>query len=395
MKTSKLGKLVKITIGRTPSRSNSNFWDKEKITGNKWFSIADLLNVNGRVTNDSKEYVTNEAANMFAVVPKGTLLVSFKLTLGRLAFAGHDLRTNEAIAALHNNESNILNEYLYYYLSYFDWLNYAASDQKVKGLTLNKAKLSEIPITYPESLEEQRRVVAKLDAAFEKIDRAIELTQQNLENSHNIFKSYFSNIFKSLEDENTVKISDIFRTGAGGTPLKSHKEYYANGDIPWLRSGEVCTKNILASKLNITQSGLDNSSAKLFPKNSVLVAMYGATAGQVGILRFQAATNQAICAILPNEKVLPEFMYYAVFNQKKYLISQAVGNAQPNVSQIKIKNLRIPRIDIAKQKSVVLEIEKIENQTNQIQDNYRLRITYLKALKQSMLEQAFNDKVEA
>ena len=134
------------------------------------------------------------------------------------------------------------------------------------------------------------------------------------------------------------KLGEVCVTRAGGTPLKSHKEYYLNGTIPWLRSGEVCKKDIFISKLKITRKGLINSSAKLFPKNTVLVAMYGATAGQVGILRFESTTNQAICGILPNSKFIPEFLYYKLLSIKKELISQAIGGAQPNISQTKIKN---------------------------------------------------------
>jgi type I restriction enzyme S subunit len=84
-------------------------------------------------------------------------------------------------------------------------------------------------------------------------------------------------------------IGEVCKTGAGGTPLKSKKEYYEGGQIPWLLSGEVAQGDIFKSENCITQSGLDNSSAKIFPVNTVLVAMYGATAGQVGILRFATA----------------------------------------------------------------------------------------------------------
>src|SRR5690606_17530749 len=104
MKTARLGDLVEITIGRTPSRSDDSLWDKDKSTGNVWLSIADMPTSGNRRISNSKEYISDAAARSFAVVPKGTLLVSFKLTLGRLAYADIDLRTNEAIAALRNNE---------------------------------------------------------------------------------------------------------------------------------------------------------------------------------------------------------------------------------------------------------------------------------------------------
>src|SRR5664279_2119985 len=90
------------------------------------------------------------------------------------------------------------------------------------------------------------------------------------------------------------------------------------------------------------ENGLKNSAAKMFPKDTVLVAMYGATAGQVGLLRFEAATNQAVCGILPNKQFIPEFLFYLILSRKDELVAQASGNAQPNISQIKIKNTEIP-----------------------------------------------------
>ncbi|HEY6464528.1 MAG TPA: restriction endonuclease subunit S, partial [Candidatus Acidoferrales bacterium] len=98
--TKLLGELCNIELGRTPARAKKSFWDERRETNNVWLSIADLLNATNNVVTDSKEYLSPEGAALSKVVRKGTLLVSFKLTLGRLAFAGRDLYTNEAIAAL-------------------------------------------------------------------------------------------------------------------------------------------------------------------------------------------------------------------------------------------------------------------------------------------------------
>ena len=130
------------------------------------------------------------------------------------------------------------------------------------------------------------------------------------------------------------KVGDVCNTGAGGTPLKAHKDYYENGDIPWLLSGEVAQGAIYNSRHFITQKGFENSSARLFPENTVLVAMYGATAGQVGLLKFKSTTNQAICGIFPNERLIPNFIYYFFINKKDELVKQAVGGAQPNIFTI-------------------------------------------------------------
>ena len=182
------------------------------------------------------------------------------------------------------------------------------------------------------------------------------------------------------------------KTSSGGTPNKMHKEFYEGGNIPWLRSGEVCKKNITETEMFITQKGMDNSSAKWFPENTVLVAMYGATAGQVGILRFPSTTNQAICGIFPNDKFLPEFLYYTLLYSKDTLVSQAVGNAQPNISQIKVKEVPLPKISIEEQQKIVEILDKEFEKIDTLKANAEKGLQYAKNLFQSALKQELQPK---
>ena len=139
--------------------------------------------------------------------------------------------------------------------------------------------------------------------------------------------------------------------------MVNKEEYYENGSIPWLRSGEVSQGSITKSEMFITELGLKNSSAKIFPINTVLVAMYGATAGQVGILKFKSSTNQAICGILPNEKLIPEFLFWVLKSQREVMTLQAGGGAQPNISQNIIQKLKIPLPPIETQQQIVSELD--------------------------------------
>ena len=236
-----LGELVEISIGRTPSRNDDSLWDISKNGHNVWLSIADLI-VSGKEVFESKEYISDKAAASFAVVPKGTLLVSFKLTLGRIAFAGTDLRTNEAIAALRNDEAVVTNDYLYWYLQHFNWKQYASADQKVKGLTLNKEKLKKLPVYYPESKDVQRKIVSKLDAEFDRISRTEKLLKENLENVDKLQKSILSEAFKFDTDTHTHRFCEIVDPvkvpskiqkkeylSAGLLPIISQEEDYING----------------------------------------------------------------------------------------------------------------------------------------------------------------------
>jgi type I restriction enzyme S subunit len=154
-------------------------------------------------------------------------------------------------------------------------------------------------------------------------------------------------------------LGEVCVTSSGGTPLKLDSANYDGGTIPWLMSGEVGQRDVIAATKFITDKGLANSSAKLFPPSSVLVAMYGATAGEVGILRFKAATNQAVCGILPNENFVPEFLYYFLLAHQQELVSTATGNAQPNISQAKIRALQIPIMPRKEQERIVAILDEV------------------------------------
>lgn len=189
-----------------------------------------------------------------------------------------------------------------------------------------------------------------------------------------------------------VKLGEVCETSAGGTPSKLHKEYYENGNIPWMLSGEVCHKYIYDVEHYITQEGLNNSSAKLFPENTVVVAMYGATAGQVGILKLETSTNQAVCGILPNDNILPEYLYYYFLYYKDLLVAQAVGNAQPNISQQKIKSVEFPFLSIEEQHRIVSILDASFEKIDALKKNAEENLKNAKALFQQVLAQELKPK---
>lgn len=169
-KEKELQDICRIEIGKTPNRGTRLFWDKEKKTNNTWLTISDMSNDINKYVFSSNENVSDEGAKLIQIVPKGTLLLSFKLTIGRVAFAGKNLRTNEAIAQLPiKDEKEIDKSYLYYYLKNYNYETLLNGDIKVKGKTLNKEKLKHIKVVYPSLLSEQKHIAEKLDKAFESI----------------------------------------------------------------------------------------------------------------------------------------------------------------------------------------------------------------------------------
>ena len=154
-------------------------------------------------------------------------------------------------------------------------------------------------------------------------------------------------------------MGELFKTSSGGTPLKGKREYYEEGKIPWLTSGEVNKEHITKAKSMITELALQETSAKIPPLHSVLVSMYGSI-GYSGILEFEAAINQAICAIHPNPDYTPEWICHFIRSKKDELVNQGVGAALTNISQEKIRKLMVPLVPLSQQKVFTDFIHQID-----------------------------------
>lgn len=160
-----------------------------------------------------------------------------------------------------------------------------------------------------------------------------------------------------MKNWNSVRIGDIFKVTSGGTPSRDNADYYMNGNIPWIKTGDLKGKYISNPDEFITKEALNNSSAKLFPKQTVLLAMYGATIGACSILPFEAATNQACAALLPNNQCSEDYLYYFLKSFQQELIKMGVGGAQPNISAGKIKDIQIPLPPLATQQKIAATLD--------------------------------------
>jgi type I restriction enzyme, S subunit len=192
----------------------------------------------------------------------------------------------------------------------------------------------ELPWSPPE-LEKQRRVAAILDqAATLRAKRRLALAHLD---------SLTSSVFDQMFSRETPKmrLGELATTSSGGTPNRSIPGFYGGG-IPWVKSGELHTHLILSTEETLTPLGLANSSANLLNAGTILIAMYGATAGVVSRLGVSAATNQAVCAIEPGPRVESSFLIAALRSMSKQLLSLRSGGAQPNLSQAKLRGLEIP-----------------------------------------------------
>lgn len=176
---------------------------------------------------------------------------------------------------------------------------------------------------------------------------------------------------------NYKSLDSFFKIVSGGTPDRKNPEYF-DGNIPWIKTGDLKNKYIVNSPEKITESGLNNSSAKVFPVNTVLVAMYGATIGACSILNIEAATNQACAAFLPSNQINHEFLYYYIKGIRKQLIQRGQGGGQQNISIKILKEFKIPVINISDQLEIVQVLNKAERLINTRKENIELLDTFLK-----------------
>lgn len=361
-KKEKFEDVFDLQMGKTPSRDNPSYWEG----ANTWVSISDMKDK--KYISKSKEQISDIAVKDSGIkqVKKDTVIMSFKLSIGKTAIAQEDLFTNEAIMAFNvRNGYAITPDYIYYYLRGYKW---DGANKAVMGATLNKKTIASNIFSYP-PLPEQERIVAELDC----LSGVIEKQKQQLKELDNLAQAIFYDMFGDpITNEKgweVKKLGDVCKTTSGGTPAKGHSEYYDGGTIPWLRSGEVNRMYIVATELFITDEGLKKSSAKWFPEDTVVIAMYGATVGQVGILKNKMTTNQAICGIFPNKVFIPIYLYHFLLSKKEEYLALASGGAQPNISQNIVRDTLVCCPPISLQQEFASKIEAIEKQKELIKQS--------------------------
>ena len=228
---------------------------------------------------------------------------------------------------------------------------------------LDHKKTLELQIQLP-PLAEQKRIARILDAADALRAKRREALAQLDTLLQSTFLDMFGDPVANPMGWVAPPLADFCTTGTGGTPSRGKMQrYYEGGTIPWVKSGELREEVITSTGERITETALKETHVKLVPKDALLLALYGATVGRLGILGIQATTNQAVCHIIPNSlRVDLRYMFHSLLNQVSYLVGRGVGGAQPNISQGIIKSLAIPLPPLDLQHHFAAIVQSVEQQ---------------------------------
>lgn len=414
----KLGEVCEINIGRTPERGNFKMWDKEKKTDNVWLSIADLNNTEKGYISDSTEYVSDNAVPKMKLVKANTLLMSFKLTIGRCAITKRDLFTNEAIAALPILDKNLDLFFLKYYLENFDWAKLTEGDVKVKGKTLNKEKLKEVPITLP-PLEEQKRIVKILDGKFAMLETVKANAKANLQNAKDLFQSQLTKAFMEESNPSTCEeegaslqtshlpqhalkwekkrlgdCTSIIGDGLHGTP-----KYDENGNYYFINGSNLTITDIVFTPETKRVNETEYQKYKVeLNENTVFLSINGSTLGK----RTAFYNNEPVilgksaCYINVKSNTLNKYFLRHFFSSdifQEYAWKEKTGAAIPNLGLKAMRDLKIPLPPLSEQKRIVKELDTLSEKVRQLQEIYTKQIADCDELKQSLLQKAFTGEL--
>lgn len=230
----------------------------------------------------------------------------------------------------------IIPKYLYLYLTSPKIINHLQELAESRSGTFPQITFDEIKsleINLP-SIEEQQHIIDTIGS----IDDLIENNNTIIIKLENIILNLYRK--KSIEWKKQVKIGDLFKCILGGTPSTKKNEYW-DGDIAWVNSGEVNKLRIVSPSRYITKDGLENSATKLLPKKTTVIAITGATLGQVSLLEIDSCTNQSVIGILENNTLKHDFIYPMMINAIKKLVLNKTGGAQQHINKNDVETFEI------------------------------------------------------
>ncbi len=316
---------------------------------------------NGHIDLSDIKYISEQDLPKWTkrVVPQGgDIVFSYEATLNLYAIIPENFYgcLGRRMALIRVDENKISNKFLYYYFFSDEW-RATIAENTIVGATVDRipiAKFPEFPISLP-SLKEQKRIADILSAYDDLIENNQKQIKLLEEAAQRLYKQWFIDlrypghettpIVDGLpEGWSITKIQDVCdNIGAGGTPSRSQKAFWQDGNIDWFKTQELCDCWLFESSEKISEEGLKRSAAKMFPANSILMAIYASpTLGRLGILTKKACSNQAaLCLQADESKVSNYWLYLKLFELRDRFNSIARGAGQQNISGIIVKETEI------------------------------------------------------
>ena len=380
----RIGDVGKVVTGNTPKTSDTQNYTSNDICFVKPSDIAD-----GTVSylDDTEFYISEYARTKARVLPPKSVLVTCIGIIGKVAINNVECAFNQQINAIIPADSKCLTEYLAYAIQ-----NKQAEMQDVANAPvvpiLNKTQFSDIEINLP-SLTEQEEIVEKLNA----VSRLIALRKEQLAKLDQLVKSRFIELFgdsvtNSMGWDTDAVIGVCDDIYGGGTPSKSHPEYYENGDIPWVSSKDMKTDVLYDSQIKINQLGVDNSTAKMVPTNSVIMVIRSGILKHtlpVAINAVPITVNQDLKVFIPSERILSIFLMYQFKMHEKDILSGVRAVTADNIEfdSLKKREIIVPPMELQEQFAVFVE------QTDKSKMAIQKSLDKLETLKKSLMQQYF------
>ena len=379
MKKVKLGEICEIVTGSTPKSSNPNYWNGEY----KWITPAEISD-DDFIVFDTQRKITKLGIEETGLksFPTGTVLLSSRAPIGKVAISGCEMYCNQGYKNfICSNKIN--NEYLYYFFkSRKNYLNILGRGATFKEIS--KSIVSDIEIFLP-TYGIQRKQVKVL----KKIDKLIYTRKEQLIEFEYLVKSRFNEMFGDFYTTlfPKYKIGEKFELSSGSTPSRDNKLYWDSGTINWVKTTEVINKEITETEEKITKFALESTSLKLFPVNTILIAMYGQgqTRGRSAILKVESTSNQACGAIFPNKIDNPVFIWHQLMLRYSELRELGRGGNQPNLNGQLIKNFELILPPLSLQNEFADFVAQVDKSQLAIQKS----LDELETLKKSLMQEYF------
>lgn len=388
----RLGSVITLISGRDVATNLCN---------NKQIGIPYILGASN--IDDDKFKVERWIEKPMVVSKKNDILISVKGTIGKVYLQKEEeINISRQIMALRAAEV-IHNKYLEYSLiNQIDFFKESANGL-IPGISREIILNNKLPLP---PLAEQQRIVNRIESLFDKLDQAKELIQETLDSFETrkaaiLHQAFTGELTKKWREEHGVglesweekTLKELCKISSGGTPSRKIPEYYF-GKIPWIKTGEIKWNYLEDSEEKISEEAIKNSSAKLFPAGTVLVAMYGQglTRGRASILNIDATTNQAVCALVPREELNNKFLYYYFMRNYWNFREMAFGGNQPNFSGTMISKFKISLPILKEQHEIVRILDDLFAKEQDAKDLCD-QIDQIDTIKKTILGKAFRGEL--